>query len=309
MTSDQAANTIQAPATVGGYGPRPSASEPNDRGRRVPDQRADAHADQRAAWPAVGCGWAARGWVPVGMTVRLSAAPALAGGALLGAVFGLVGILRANRPLHASGVVFDAEVRRTGGSAPTGCGWLDAPGTDRGLVRLSRAVGLPDPLPDVLGLALTFRDTGAARCDLLLATTGLAPGARHVLLPRRDPGRARYTSLLPYRGPCGPVLLAAVPVGWSPLRFQLMSAGLVGGWQRFGTLDLSGAGDPDPRRAPRFDPVRHPLPGLTYYPALAALREPAYAAARWTAPPGRPEEPSGGRPADTSMGPLGPDLP
>ena len=33
-----------------------------------------------------------------------------------------------------------------------------------------------------------------------------------------------------------------------------------------------------------FDPVRHPLPGLAYYPALAALREPAYAAARRAAP-------------------------
>jgi hypothetical protein len=56
-----------------------------------------------------------------------------------------------------------------------GVPWLDDPGTDVGIVRFSRAAGLPAPVPDVLGLALRLGAAGRQH-DLLLATTGMRPG-------------------------------------------------------------------------------------------------------------------------------------
>lgn len=205
-----------------------------------------------------------------------------AGGTVLGGVFGALARLRRGKPLHPHGTVYDAVLHRTGSPEPWGAEWLDAPGEDRGLVRVSRSVGLPQPLPDVFGLALTFSGPAGDRHDLLLATTGLRPGARFVLLPRRDPFAVPYSSILPYRAPRGLVLLAAMPVAGpgAGARFRLLTAAPAGRWQGFATLDLTGRADPAPHRPIRFDPVRYVLPGLAWPPALAQLREPAYAAAR-----------------------------
>lgn len=227
--------------------------------------------------------------------------PALAG-STLGGVFGALAKVRRGKPLHGKGAVFDAVIRRTGSPSAWGAAWLDTPGEDHGSARLSRAAGLPDQLPDVQGLALTFTGADGDRHDLLLASTGLAPGARFVLVPRRAPLTCPYGSLLPYVAPRGLVLLAAVPAApvrrpGEPLRFRLLAAGLVGGWHQFATLELTeppgGAAD-EPLR---LDPVLHVLPGLRWPAPLALLREPAYAAARRTpvrggvTPPPPPAEP------------------
>jgi hypothetical protein len=215
-----------------------------------------------------------------------------AAGAVLGGAFGAVALMRRGKPLHPKGVVLDAVLRRTGAGGRWESAWLDEPGADRGLTRLSRAVGLPAGVPDVLGLALTFGAPGGPRHDLLLASTGLGRVGRFVLVPRRDPAGARYTSLFPYRSARGPVVLAAVPV---PLRrtgpagslvFRLLAARPRGRWREFGRLELTVRTGDEPDLPVRFDPILNPLPGLGWYPALARLREPAYAAARrrplWT---------------------------
>ncbi|WP_197321088.1 hypothetical protein [Saccharomonospora sp. NB11] len=194
-------------------------------------------------------------------------------GSMLGGVFGTLAGVRRGKPLHPRGAVFDAVVRRTGSPRSWGAAWLDEQGEDHGLVRLSRSAGLPPPLPDVLGLALTFGD----RHDVLLATTGLRPGTRFTLLPRRrDPFAVPYGSLLPYRTPRGLTLLAAVPT--PPRRFRLLAATPTGKWEPFATLDLTDRHVVD--ETIRFDPVLHLPPGLSWPPALTRLREPAYAAAR-----------------------------
>ncbi len=204
---------------------------------------------------------------------------AFAAGSVLGDVFGTLARLRHGKPLHPRGTVYDAVLRRTGSPEPWGAEWLDAPGEDHGLVRLSRSAGLPPPLPDVFGLAFTFSGQSGDRHDLLLATTGLRPGARFALLPRRrDPFAVPYGSLLPYRAPRGLVLLAAVPL--TGARFRLLAAAPAGRWREFATLELTGRTGPEPDQPIRFDPVLHLPPGLSWPPALARLREPAYAAAR-----------------------------
>jgi hypothetical protein len=213
-------------------------------------------------------------------------------GAALGGIFGAVAKLRRGKPLHPRGVVFDAVLRRTGSPVAWGVDWLDAPGEDHGLVRLSRAVGLPAPIPDILGLAFTFTGPDGDRHDLLLATTGLAPGARFLLMPTLHPERSSYSSLFPYQTPRGPVLLAATPVSAAEQRgqalsFRLLAAGLVGPWREFATMDLTERPDGAADEPLRLDPVLHVMPGLSWAQPLARLREPAYAAARRT-PPRRP---------------------
>jgi hypothetical protein len=206
--------------------------------------------------------------------------------------------VRRGKPLHPEGVVFDAVLHRTGSSGEWGSAWLDQPGEDRGQVRLSRAVGLPAAVPDVLGLALTFRGPRDARHDLLLATTGLSRVGRFVLLPARGPVGPAYTSLFPYETARGPVLLSAVPsaavspraVGRPadeparPRAFRMLAATPAGRWRAFGRVELTDRAGDEPDLPLRFDPIRYPLPGLRAYPGLARLREPAYAAARHAAP-------------------------
>jgi hypothetical protein len=206
-------------------------------------------------------------------------------GAAAAAGFYVAAVLRRTKPIHSRGVLRPVRLRRWGTGRRWGAAWLDEPGTDVGTVRLSRALGLPGLLPDILGLALRIFD-GVAVHDLLLATTGRGRPGRFLLLPRRDAGRSSYTSLLPYRAPHGLVVLAAVPAAREPaadpaqrLSFRLLAAPLTGAWEEFGALEAAGPlpGD-DPTLA--FDPVVHPLPGLAIPPVLARIRQPAYAAAR-----------------------------
>jgi hypothetical protein len=206
-------------------------------------------------------------------------------GSVLGGVFGTLAGLRGGKPLHPYGVVYDAVVRRDGSSLRWGARWLDEPGTDHGQVRLSRAIGLPEPAPDILGLALTFTGPLGNRCDLLLATTGMLPGTRFVLLPRLDPRTSSYGSLLPYRTARGLTLIGATPtvppaVPAGVAGFRLLAAGLFEPWHQFGVLELTERPSGLTDEPLRFDPITYPLPGLRWPRPLIELREPAYAAAR-----------------------------
>src|SRR3954470_19691972 len=142
----------------------------------------------------------------------LSGASRTAGHALRG-MFTAVGRLRpADKPLHPRGVVLRATVHRYGNDERFGVPWLDEPGTDPALVRFSRGGGLPEALPDVLGIALRV-DPDSHPGDLLFATTGRGPVGRFLLRPRRAGtlAAATYSTLQPYRTPTGPVVLAATP--------------------------------------------------------------------------------------------------
>jgi hypothetical protein len=210
-----------------------------------------------------------------------------AAGWVLGGLFGAAAIVRGGRPLHPKGTVCTAVLRRTGMADGWGAGWLEEPGEDHGTARLSRAIGLPGALPDILGLALAFRGPNGRRHDLLLATTGVGSLTRFLLLPRRDTVRSTYTSLFPYAAPRGPVVLAAEPVATArPLpegrAFRMLAARPAGRWREFGRLELTDTAAAD--LPIRFDPALHPLPDLRLYGPLSRLREPAYAAARRLGP-------------------------
>ncbi len=220
----------------------------------------------------------------------------------LGALFYAVGRLRRGRrkPLHPDGVVLPGTLHRDGAVTTWGAPWLDATGEHEATVRLSRSAGLPPPLPDVLGLALRVRVDGRD-ADLLLSSSGRGPDGRFLLRPRIAPGRGAYTTLLPYRSPRGPVLIAAEPeqarrlppdpaglaerLAAEPVRLTLSCAEPRGPWRQFGTLEIGGQGGQPSNDAGvdapiSFDPVLNPLPGLVKYDVVARLRARTYASAR-----------------------------
>ncbi|WP_216653916.1 hypothetical protein [Nocardioides sp. zg-DK7169] len=220
-------------------------------------------------------------------TEQLTRAAAGAGGAVLAAgTRALAAVRPARKPLHPDGDVRPGRIRRTGSAVRSGVAWLDEPGEDEVRVRLSRAVGLPAPLPDIHGIAVRVPGP-AGPGDLLFASTGWGRLTRFLLTGGRHPDSRPMTTLLPYATAGGPVLLGlgAAPAapGGATEAWELRWARPSGPWHRFAELRLA----PGPRepaagedRAISFDPVRHQVPGLRQYDVVRRLREPAYLRAR-----------------------------
>jgi hypothetical protein len=227
--------------------------------------------------------------------------PSGAAGLAFAAAFKALKVLRPDRPIHPSGVALAGTIERLPGSPGSGILWVDSPGVDRVSARLSRSVGTPPGWPDIIGLALRI-STESGPADVLLASTPMSWPGRLLLTAHRDAASSKLTSLMPYKGARGPVLLAAstdrpgpgLPaapdafrraLGTGTWTLGLYHARPAGHWTRFGTLAL--ALDPGKADTPtRFDPLAHPLPGAGTYRWTALLREPSYAAAR--RPAGQP---------------------
>lgn len=205
-------------------------------------------------------------------------------GAVLGALVVVARRLRrAPRPLHPRGVVRHGTLALDDAGAP-GARELGAPLVTPALVRVSRSVGLPAPLPDVQGLAVRWHGDGRAQ-DLLLASTGLGRLSRFLLVPRPHPWSGPASTLMPFLDADGrAVLVAAVPLPDGPrdggVDVLLLTARPGGPWHRAGRLVCPAVpGDADDPGL-RFDPVLR-VPGALCVPDWAArLRLPAYRRAR-----------------------------
>lgn len=239
---------------------------------------------------------------PIGTTAG-RALSATAGGAFAG-MFRLLKLARPDRPIHPDGVGLAGDLARTGSPGePSGLDWLDQPGTDTVEARFSRSAGLPQNLPDILGLALRVTPPGGhapggpaagfagpGPADVLFASTGWRLPCRFLLQPRLDVAGATLTTLMPYRGRKGPVLLglrtehlpdASLASGeWI---LGLYWARPTGQWHECGELRLRAA--PEPRDTPlRFDPLANQPPGTQTYAWARRLRERSYLAAQQPAP-------------------------
>lgn len=205
-------------------------------------------------------------------------------GQVLRGVFGVVAVVRGAKPLHPRG-----ELRRStlvvdpAPGSTTGVALLDTPATHHCLVRPSRSMGLPRPLPDIEGMALRVPGPDGAG-DLLFASTGAGSVSRHCLTLRRSHAHGPLTTLLPVRSPTGPLVLGLFPrppaQGVDPDEYDLRVARPGGDWRAIGTLRVGDLASDEDDPPVRFDPVVFPVPGLEHYPALAQVRGLAYQGAR-----------------------------
>lgn len=208
----------------------------------------------------------------------VAAVSSAAGAALATAVRLTAAVRPAAKPLHPRGDVVVGHLTRRGLTPPAGVDWLDGSGSDEVLVRRSRAIGLPDRLPDIHGLALRVPTVDGGYSDILLASTGTGRVGRYLLTAGRTPGARPLTTLLPYRTVVGPVVVGAVARGEGS--YEIAFAVGSGPWRPFADLTLTSTSGPDPDLA--FDPVRRTPPGLTHYGWVRRLREPSYRTARRT---------------------------
>jgi hypothetical protein len=190
-------------------------------------------------------------------------------GAAAAAAMGAASAVRRKRVFHPDGVASQATFQATGASH--GAPLLDVAGTHEAIVRVSRGAGLPEALPDFLGLAVRIPHAHGrgAHQDLLLVSSGTRPGVRHALLPVRSLAHQRYSSVVPYRVGGRTVLFGARRLaddapddaqvsdlrgGAGPLRFALELAELRGPWEPVGVLALGSRLSERESAALRFDP-------------------------------------------------------
>lgn len=130
---------------------------------------------------------------------------------LSASMFATLSKLRGHRVFHPYGESFDAELvfeRNADRWLPD---VLARPRRHEAVVRFSRAIGVPDPLPDIIGMAIKLPDlygTGWDQ-DWLLVTSGNDVVSRHLLLPTRNVLGRPYSTILPYRRPAGSVTFGA----------------------------------------------------------------------------------------------------
>jgi hypothetical protein len=119
----------------------------------------------------------------------------------LARLFRVMSRLRGRRSLHPLGVGYEGRLEITGDRRWPGVPLLERSAAHPALVRCSRAAGLPEPLPDVLGIAVklpgAYGDGGDQ--DLLFSSAPDQRVLRGVLLPARSFLRGAFSTLLPYR--------------------------------------------------------------------------------------------------------------
>ncbi len=208
------------------------------------------------------------------------------------ALFRSLSRARRKRGFHPFGAGFSGRLSPSAGAA-AGAGAL---GEEREvLVRLSRALGLPEWLPDPCGLAIRVPDAYGSGChqDLLMVSSARPPGGRHALLPSRGFCDLPYSTVLPYRLRGETVLLGARARAPRPgpklaelrerevggLEFELEVAGLRGGWKPLARLSLGERLPPAQTERLGFDPT-HTGGGLELVGLLNRLRGPAYRASQ-----------------------------
>ena len=241
-----------------------------------------------------------------------AAAPAVAAG------FSLLARLRRRRSLHPTGAAYrgcflvdDDHPHRHG--VP-----LFQPGrAATALLRFSRAAGLPEPLPDALGVAVKLPDVYGPGADqaLLLTSSIDRPLLRRLLFPATSFLRGAFSSALPYelgdsqqrvvmllvpkppdssRSPetvgrrHGNALAELDAASTAGLQFQLRTAGSFGPSQPLATLTIRSPLTAEQTEQLRFNPWTTG-PGIRPSGWISLLRDTAYRASQRARPhTGRP---------------------
>lgn len=209
------------------------------------------------------------------------------------------------RVFHPLGVLAEGRIERV---APAGVG-LPVESTDV-LARVSKAVGLPGELPDLIGLAWRMppHQSATTPWDVLTVSAGSGLLTRFALRPTSSWTGTTLSTLMPLRRDDGWWWVTAelkTPVA-SGLSLDRVRGAIDGGGVEFDIQQAHGTGPFEPLAILRlstviptdedhdvsFDPTRNTAPGVGLGPQwLTALRERAYLRSRR----GRnaPDEPSG----------------
>ena len=215
----------------------------------------------------------------------------------LGALLAGIAALRGGKAVHPHGVVYEARLVMDGPSeAPRGAELFDTAAERPAIVRFSRSVGLPRPIPDLLGVSLRVLDAygPGSHQDVLAVTSVDWPVLHHLFVPASDVQQRLYSTSLPYRANDETFLLGVMPDPASPrpagsdefdrlaaaaatgeLVFGFAVAPIGGRFRRVGSLHI---GEPLPQTldALRFNPLEHCGGGLEPIGALNRLRDYAY---------------------------------
>lgn len=208
---------------------------------------------------------------------------------MLARVMEMLSRLRRKRVFHPHGVGF-AAVLEPLGDRPTGAAALDR--ESEAVVRLSRALGLPEWLPDPCGLGLRIPDAhGPGRHqDILMVSSSRPVVGRHAVLPARGFLDRHYSTLLPYELGGRRILLGArstEPDGVGPkladlrrrdaagLDFELEMADVGGDWRPVARLSLRQRMSPEETERLELDPT-NTGGGLRLAGIVNRLRGPSY---------------------------------
>ncbi|WP_205698274.1 hypothetical protein [Conexibacter sp. SYSU D00693] len=173
------------------------------------------------------------------------------------ALFGALARTFGTRPLHPAGVAFRARLVVEGRPLP-GTTLFGDPAEHDAVVRFSRGFGLPEPLPEILSLAIKVPDAygPGEHQDLLLTATGEAPVLRHVFFWGRSHLAKTYSTVTPFRVVGRTVVFGARPLAApdedaagdldelrataarGALALELRVATPRGPWQPIGRLDV-----------------------------------------------------------------------
>jgi hypothetical protein len=237
--------------------------------------------------------------------LRLWAAAAAGPAAATG--FYALAALRRRRSLHPTGVGYRGRlVVRDNDPGRAGVSLFRPGAAYPALLRFSRGAGLPEPLPDALGVAIKLPGAHGSDADqdLLLTSSTDRPLLRRLLFPARSFLRGAFSTALPYDLGGEQVVLLLVPMragdgrsasagprrtgsAFSELRaaavdglgFELRAAGSVGRSQPIATLTV---GEPLPAQETemlRFNPWTTG-PGIRPSGWLNLLRAAAYRASQ-----------------------------
>lgn len=209
-------------------------------------------------------------------------------------VFEAAARARRNRVFHPAGVPLTGALHAVDGGYKQLLGSSDRPV----LARISKGVGMPLGLPDVLGLAVRVLDRHERPWDLVLATTGTGAWGRFLIQPVPGWSQARYGSLMPYRFEGGPAeWIFAEPDAGQPdtpslgalsayaknhrLGFTIQASTRTGPMRTLAEVTIAEPEIGEQAAPGFFDPVRNHPPEVELLPrAVAAVREWAYSGSR-----------------------------
>jgi hypothetical protein len=232
---------------------------------------------------------------------------AAAAGPVVAAGFYALAALRRRRSLHPTGIGYRGWLQVPIERPPRpGVPLFHAGATHQALLRFSRGAGLPEPLPDALGVAVKLPDAHGPGLDqdLLWTSSTDRPLLRRLLFPARSFVHGAFSTALPYdlggervvlllvpvptsvgglrrvgRRPAGGALAELRAVAASGLELELRTATSFGRSQPLATVTVGPSLPADQTEALRFNPWTTG-PGIHPSGWLNLLRDAAYQASQ-----------------------------